>query len=71
MRLDLAIGQTVRYKGKEGQVIDVDLLGNDVCILFRNGDSLWVEQERLVDENPSIPDLDEDWGYEGYEDYDV
>lgn len=71
MKLDIAIGQSVQYKGREGQVIERSLEGNDVCILFSNGESLWVEDEALASYNPSIPILDEDWAYEGYDDYDV
>ena len=77
MKLDIAIGQSVQYREREGQVIERSLEGNDVCILFPNGESLWVEDEALASYNPSIPIqdedvyLDEDWAYEGYDDYDV
>ena len=60
MKLDIAIGQSVQYKGREGQVVERSLEGNDVCILFSNGESLWVEDEALASYNPSIPLLEED-----------
>lgn len=60
MKLDIAIGQSVQYKGREGQVIDRSLEGGDVCILFPDGESLWVSDEGLAIYNPSIPDFDEE-----------
>lgn len=89
MVLDLGIGQEVWYKGQEAQVIDFSLTHDEdeqeVCILLRDGTSLWVTAERLCEENPYLVVMSK-WGnlpcedeedeedydeYEGYDDYDI
>lgn len=83
MVLDLGIGQEVWYKGQEAQVIDFSLTHDEdeqeVCILLRDGTSLWTTAERLYEENPDLvivneednpPYEDEEDYLEAYEDYD-
>ena len=83
MVLDLGIGQEVRYKDQEAQVIDFSLTHDEdeqeVCILLRDGTSLWTTAERLYEENPDLvivneednpPYEDEEDYLEAYEDYD-
>lgn len=79
MVLDLGIGQEVRYKGQEAQVIDFSLTHDEdeqeVCVLLRDGTSFWVTAERLYEENPDLVDVREDEEdydeYEDYDDYDI
>lgn len=87
MVLDLAIGQEVWYKGQEAQVIDFFLTHDEdeqeVCVLLRDGTSLWTTAERLYEENPDLvvmnkednslyeDEEDYDEAYEGYDDYDI
>lgn len=69
MILDLGIGQEVRYKDQEAQVIDFSLTHDEdeqeVCILLRDGTSLWTTAERLYEKNPDLV-VEED-----YDDYDI
>ena len=61
MKLDITIGQIVRYRGYEGQVVAVE--GGEVGISLTGGGRggyLWVREEDLVDYNPNIPLLEED-----------
>ena len=86
MVLDLGIGQEVWYKDQEAQVIDFSLTHDEdeqeVCVLLRDGTSLWTTAERLYEENPDLVVMSK-WGnlpcedeedydeYEGYDDYDI
>lgn len=58
MILDLGIGQRVWYKGQEAQVIDFSLTYDEneqeVCILLRDGTSLWTTAEKLYEDNPDL-----------------
>lgn len=60
MKLDIAVGQIVRYQGYEGQVVGIEK--GEVCISLTAGGRgyLWVREEDLIDYNPSIPLLEED-----------
>jgi len=60
MKLDITVGQLVRYQGYEGQVVGVE--NGEVCISLTAGGRgyFWVKEENLKDYNPSIPDLDEE-----------
>lgn len=58
MILDLGIGQKVWYKGQEAQVIDFSLTYDkneqEVCILLRDGTSLWTTAEKLYEDNSDL-----------------
>lgn len=58
MILDLGIGQRVWYKGQEAQVIDFSLTYDEneqeVCILLRDGTSLWTTAEKLYEDNSDL-----------------
>lgn len=55
MKLDLAVGQAIYYKGKGGQVIEVGRY--DALVLFEDGQYLWLDEDTIEENNPFIPFL--------------
>lgn len=69
---DFVPGQQVWYRGRECQVVDTS--AGEVCIMNEEGETLWVEQEFLAEENEDTPWDEEPDSYEvereRYYDYD-
>lgn len=66
--------------GQKAQIVDLEETDwgapdQDICLMFRDGQSLWVSPERLLLCNPDLvikdnsPESDE--CYRGYDDYDI
>jgi hypothetical protein len=54
MKLDLGIGQSIRYRGQEGQVIEDSPQEEEALIYLPSGESLWVSYESLLESNPDL-----------------
>lgn len=54
MVLDLGIGQSIWYRGQEGQVIEDSPQEEEALIYLPSGESLWVSYESLLENNPDL-----------------